>query len=457
MFKVFVFLLPFSALASSLVKGPYLPEQSLPKGGVCKITVGKLKQIYTPTTENGRSIGLPAYEDTFQDVMMCSANLVSKQTLITAAHCFVGNNEQLVQKGKFAYPKMTPEGKLIEGCSQKNWRKEKSCIAQPMVFGMITSKWEDIQVACPTGKETNGTPEVETRALVEATGYPHPLFNADQVPDSISRSNFDVAVWRVEDPFKQALTLPVQYQDTAQMAALRKNWRTCKSFGYGLDNLGKTGTLRGVYTPIVKAHESILYSDTSPIPPITEDDLEAGQTPDEIKNQPLIEAGRTDHGDSGGALVCKDLDGTEKLFGVVSRGGPYQELGSNRITEISLFAKLSYNADWIQKVLKEAPLKHPKESEWWDAFVLPVETAHMFRSWEKISACMEKNRYDMGRDSYALYQLKLSTLQKDYRKALDENRRYGDQPGFVRTKVRDNLKKSELVYFECAKETDYIE
>lgn len=443
-----VLIASFYSFRSYAIKGSYLPESELPLG-VCKMMVGLVDTVLTPDLIDGQPNPRPAFHDISENVMMCSANLIGPQTVLTAGHCFVGNNEQLIEAGQTLYPKLTVDANgashLLPGCTYENWRKKPSCIDSVQNVRVV-SYWKDIRLECATSKnQSDPQTKYEVRKIDESSGYPHPMFKMDNLPESVSHRNFDVTVWRFDQPITNIPYLVPEFNDAEQMKVLQQNANSCRSFGFGLDNDDNAGTYRGTYTPIRKADQGILYSDTS-FDPNAEGDSS-------------VFTGRTDHGDSGGALICKNLQGQDKLFGIVSRGGPSQEASDStpfgNVIDTSVFTKISYVTPWIQKVLKEAPLHHPQDPNWWHQFVLPTETDLINRSLQQYSQCIQTYRQRMEPDAYQLHKTQLAVLNDTYKKALQEDRRYGHDAGFLRTRVREVFKKSQGALFTCIKENQY--
>lgn len=415
-----------AAPAALAIKGTYLPESELSKS-TCKIKVGRALTIYTPTLQNGTPNGLPVFRDEVRDVSMCSATLVAPNTIFTAAHCFVGNNEQLVQKGTFLYPNLDINGNLVPGCTRDDWFKKEACIAGK-VFGTVKSKWENLELECPTldGK-------TESRPLSEATGYPNPLFRADASVEQMTMRNYDFAIWRVEQPFARTPVMQPELEWKNVLAALKQKAGGCRSFGYGRDNEEKSGILHGARTPVTAATERLLMSDLVP----GDDGV-------------VIDGGRVDHGDSGGTLACEALDGTTKLFGVVSRGGEDIAPMSDVRTEIGIYSMPSYNASWIRKVLQEAPIKRDLSTQWWYNFTVKYHQEVLEESLRAAKSCIDENRREMGREVYRNFYLPAySDIQNKYVAYQREASRYPDGAGLLRAHMRELVDLANRLLMDC--------
>lgn len=407
------------------IKGTYLPDSEL-NLSTCQIKVGRLKTIYTPTFQNLRATGERAFEDVMTEVPICSSTLVGPNTLITAAHCFVTNNEQMVRKGEFKYPKMDSQGNRIAGCQDDAWAKKEECVAGPR-FGMVTQKWENIEAICPTrdGK-------TESRALTESSGYPNPLFRLDQ-DGPRTMKNFDFAVWRFDQPMTNTPLMEIETDWNSVLQTVRSRGYECRSFGYGLDNENKSGKLRGTVTPITAASERVLISDQG-----ERDDGRA------------IATGRVDSGDSGGTLACPSPDGKWKLYGVVSRGG--EDFGVNLpyTTHLSMYSLPSYNMPWFNHVMQNGPLHRDTSKRWWWDFTVGYHQSIFEETMRDANACIEANKREMGKEVYKRFFRPASQeLQNRYRAAQAEAKSYNDDSGLLRSKLRELVDLSKKLLAEC--------
>jgi hypothetical protein len=227
--------------------------------------------------------------------------------------------------------------------------------------------------------------------------------------------------------------MPVEYSWPKVLETLKKNSRSCKSFGYGLDNEDKSGTLRGAITPINAATERVLISDLAP-----RDD------------GPVIGGGRVDHGDSGGTLTCEDDTGIPKLYGVISRGGV--DFGPNLpySTEVSMYSMPTYNASWIQHVLKNGPIKRDLSKKWWYDFTVGYHQSVLEETLTATKSCIEENRQAMGREVYKQFYLKAyRDLESKYLAAQKEARGYSDGSGLLRARMREIIDLSKKLLSDC--------
>ncbi len=414
----FVSLVSFTAAASPMapIKGPYLDEAQIPKG-VCKLNAQTVTMTYEPVADEGE-IPLPAYSEKESNVTYCSATLIAPDAVLTAAHCFVGNIEQENKMGTFLYPKMV-NGVRIQGCEGPDWSDKKQCIAGA-VKGRVKTKLDHLSVACPA---FNGGDE--TRELTESQGWPNPRFSANKM-------QYDVTVWKFSKPILNSTIFPVELDPNAQIQGLKQNWSSCKSFGYGLDNDEKSGTLHGAVTPITGATEMAIVSDVSGEP----DDF----------GRPIL-GGHTDHGDSGGPLLCEGADGTTKLYGVVSYGKEGLAPGTTTSTTLSFYSSPAYNALWIKKVLRDATQSRDLSSAHpWYNFAMDYEVDQMQLDFAKTQSCIESSRQEMGKHAYKGYKMEFQKLNQ-VRLGLMNRLRQGEDPGLILSLIKpdDNL----ALYHDC--------
>jgi hypothetical protein len=352
--------------------------------------------------------------------------LVAANTLVTAAHCFITNNEQMIRKGEFPYPKMDANGQRPANCQGDDWDKKKECV-EGTRYGLVTQKWDEVEAICPTkdGK-------TESRPLTEATGYPNPLFRLDQ-DGPRTMKNFDFAVWRFEQPLLNTPVMSIETSWDRVLSTVRSNGYNCRSFGYGLDNDNKSGVLRGTITPITAASERVLMSDLG-----ERDDGRA------------VQGGRVDSGDSGGTLTCQDESGEWKLYGVVSRGG--EDFGVNLpyTTHISIYSMPSYNMPWMNHVTQNGPLVRDTSKRWWWDFTVGYHQSIFEETLNDAVACIESSRQEMGKDVYKkFYRPAYQDLQNRYRMAQKEAQSYNDDSGLLRSKLRELVDLSKKLLDSC--------
>jgi hypothetical protein len=418
--------IPLLAPSAHAIKGTYLPEAELSRS-TCKIQVGRAITIYTPSMQNGAPTGERPFTDEMHNVSMCSSTLVAPDTIFTAAHCFVGNNEQMISKGTFKYPKMDAQGNLLPGCEPGTWAQKPECIAGKM-FGTVRSKWEDLTLICPTNDG-----RTESRPLIEATGYPNPLFRADASAEQITLRNYDFAIWRVEQPFLNTPVMPVETDPDRLIATLKTSARSCRSFGYGRDNDEKSGILHGARTPITAANQRVLISDLAP----TDDG-------------PFVDGGRVDHGDSGGTLTCQNPAGETRLFGIISRGGEDFAPMSTYRAELSIYSTPAYNASWIRHVMENGPVRRDTSTKWWYEFTVKYHQQALETSLRAAKSCIDENRREMGREVYRNHYLPAyNDLTAKYAAAQKEARQYSNDAGLLRAHMREILDLSSRLLMAC--------
>jgi hypothetical protein len=121
---------------------------------------------------------------------------------------------------------------------------------------------------------------------------------------------------------------------------IKDHYRTCRAFGYGLDNDDQVGRLRGGHVPInfLTVDAIIMKMDRD------------GMDPDS-----QLPVARTDHGDSGGPLICRTPKGIDKIVGVISYGATWeQDLDSlDPFSEVNVFSNLVYLKPWINAVKQQ--------------------------------------------------------------------------------------------------------
>lgn len=332
----------------------------------------------TPINSQRSVIGKPLVEKEAES-FYCSATVVSENHIMTAAHCYEGAIEKhspLLPMPRTSKNKTTDEVDFPSICKdngqlRNDWASVRACVDDQNGFVKQT-QIERVEVRCPT---PDGGEEIRSTTMEQ--GWPHPNYM-----DMDDLKKYDVSVIKVDEPW--VITKPAKMiLGIDKMIEISKySSQTCRSFGYGLDNNDESGILHGVSTPFdILTEDSILYK----VDPIT-------------KN-------RTDHGDSGGALFCKDQEGTDHLVAVISRGN----------SQRNYYALLAYNKTWIDMILLSNPQSHGLSAagkEQWRSMTVNFQIKDLTLEAEKIGSCLEENQKKMQRKKYSDLKKGLKDLKK---------------------------------------------
>lgn len=426
----------FTLPSSYAIRGDLLPESELPEG-VCRIVVGEIRHTFTPT-DRFRSVDArkPTVSFRYFDHFMCSSDLVGENRLFTASHCFQGNVEGLPIRGRIPYPKLDEHGKRLKGCEGNDYIDIPRCVDR-IQAGVLDTQWIDARVECPI----KGTDRFEVRPLLKEMGYSNPFFRGSAPENKHTRSiaigNFDVAAYRLTPPITTVKPLEVEWS----YENIRKNFQPeeggdpnpflsvslCRSFGYGQGDDGKSGQLRGANTP-----------------PTTYD---AGFISSELETRRLPNTGWVDHGDSGGALLCRGKrDLHYKLYGIVSRGVnrtdieralegvddresmPFETLwDAARLQARTTYALPSYNKPFFDHVFSKGSFPRPLDKKWWWNFFYPFERSWVEDELKQAADCVRRRRREMSGSSYRMYMQGLRLVREKYEKSVvKEAGRYGE-------------------------------
>lgn len=395
----------YASVSQAFVKGKYLPKTELPSN-VCKVVAVNMKTKTTPVDRYGKPIDKPSISIQ-EESIYCSSTVVDKNHVMTAAHCYEGAIEKYMPVlslpvAKTVIDPRTKKRKFLSICTYErgsrkgelrdDWSQYKPCVAGYRSFRQET-EIERVEIRCPLkdGKE-------EVRVASMEQGYPHPMYMSAH-----EYSKYDIALLKVDRPFVK--TTPAKFVDSMpKMINIAKETPyTCRSFGYGLDNEDKHGELKGIETPI-----NVLTEDTI------------------IFKSDYFNKNRTDHGDSGGAIFCRDRTGEDYLVGVVSRGGPispefYAEI--NPYTDRSMYAVIAYNKVWLDMIMKENPLPHGNSQKGKAVFRklnVKFQMRDLQNEIQKIHFCLKENKSKMNKPLYKKLSQEFKNLKTRYQTRVDE-------------------------------------
>lgn len=405
------------------IQGDTLPESELPSG-VCRIVVGSLVQKFEATTRSRTLIKeLPPVIFEERDHLACSSDLITPDTLLTAAHCYQGNNEWKIRRGYLPYPVLDRSGRRLKGCEGSDYIDKPECISHRQ-YGIIRTIWNGVRVECPR-EDGKG---FEVRPLALERGYSNPFFrdgSESQYTRSISIRNFDVAVYKLEQPILTSRPLPVAWRFSEIVSAIGTDdidnpnpfasVDACRSFGYGIGNDGKTGTLRGANTPVTRFAPSFI---------LTELEVDPFSTSSRIMDRRMPNTGWVMPGDSGGALLCRGKkDRSYKLFGIVSRsinrsilekrlqdgGMEPDSLNAGDMSDFtnliakSTYALPSFHKFFYDHVLEKGAFPRPLDTKWWYAFFYPYEKGVIEHEIADTRACLKRRSNEMDREARRAY------------------------------------------------------
>jgi hypothetical protein len=307
-----LFLFALHSTQSFAIYGEYLPEKDLiPQ--TCKLTLDAVEVTRTPIelreyVDRSRPMriiktGAPT-TTTDRDYFFCSSTLVAPHALASASHCFW----RFFEERKAFEPTGASVIDSARGISvTPGYQVERKLVG-------------NARATCPG---VNGKPE--SRSLLWENAWPHPHFAWDG-------PTFDTALFRVRgEPF---VTPPIPVaKNYYETVALLRNWATCRMYGYGRDNEGGSGKLRGA-----RAYQFAKVSDY----------------------KILMQSGfnAVGSGDSGGTLVCKNARGQDTLVGIVSMGDVQSKWDFYRHgTGGSHFSPLGFgsNSRWVDTVVNRIP------------------------------------------------------------------------------------------------------
>ncbi len=333
--------------------GKYLDASTNPPG-LCRLVGVDLTYSKTRVSAAKVPQGPTEVFDHADRKFYCSASLIDPTHVLSAAHCYQGTLEGSPEYTTKAVPKLPRSAQ----CQLPGWEDDTRCVAS-VEYYRIDIKMDHVDVEC--GVDASGV-ALETHRTDWNQGFPNPRMNANRVP-------YDVSVLEVDQKFEKIQPLPIQLDSEETMPAVLQNDGDCQAYGYGLDNSHNAGILHGIELPLslFDSHEEWLVAK----------DREQG----------------TQHGDSGGALFCKDRQGVSKIFGVVSMGGDHDGVLN------SAFSVTGYNALWIKRVLALDPSfrhSHANLNESWHQIAVLYEFDETNRLLNQIDTCIHK-RTDFDR------------------------------------------------------------
>ena len=364
-------LLPLATLAAPEIKGPYLPASELPKN-VCALYAINFSTSETPIDKDLKPTG-PAKTETIPESFYCSATLIRDDAVLTAAHCFQGVMEY--------------KPRLMQDRQGQRYR--------------VDLKMDHVEIRCP-----GDDGKMEVHSTTVADGWPHPRFGPK--PEA---GVYDVALLKTKEKWKTK-PMPVAFAPDSVREIIDMN-RTCRTFGYGVDNEKNVGILHGL-----KITSDLFYSPGT-----------------------IAFAGVTgvDHGDSGGAMFCKDHQGVDTLVAVTSR---LHDTNPNDKSYGSYFVATDFNSEWVDFALRHEILNHESVVE------------YNFSELEERNALLGKCIAD--RQNEGLRKRDLTDLITAYReinqnvKGLKQDLANGSKPaGVVRIYLDDSYKAAKGAIQSC--------
>lgn len=275
---MFFFLYLLAVTQSWAILGAYIPKAEH-ISQACKITAEKLVEQKRPVDpKTGKLIG--KWEDDKEkevktDYFYCSGTLVGSNEIASASHCsqlIINKNVHYAEPG-WARRTIMP-GKIYATC------------------GISTGK-------------------PETRELKWENSWPHPRYR-DNDP---ARATIDTGIYRTDEAFSFA-PMP-RAKSHAETLALLRNTKSCRAFGFGIDNHGNAGELNGVRIyQFNNVSDYIIVSQTH--------------------------FNSTMFGDSGGTLTCKDPKGNDVLVGSIQGGHPIDPASWMGTKRDFAFTSMSY-------------------------------------------------------------------------------------------------------------------
>lgn len=484
---LFLIAVTLTSTSAFAIRGDYLPESQLPHN-VCRIVIGNLNQRFQPITTNGREIKTiqPLVLNT-KDHFVCSANLISSDMILTAAHCYEGSNEWASPRVIMPFPKVDETGKRPDGCEGIAYLKKPEChgdIHQVRIF----SDWQNVRIECPN---PNGEGFI-TREIPENMGLPNPFYGGrDSGPSTRhSRANFDFAFYKLSKPITEIKPMQVEWDFKKQWERSApnefeepnpmKDQDICRSFGYGTSEIVKADGSRemeekrlldGSITVRPKTLAGILKGANTPPAKLTPNYISVFVS--ETNRLPGI--GWVDHGDSGGAIMCRGRnDRVYKLYGVVSRGLNKTDLEKiidegRSVTEGASFddlemmktliadnyySTLPYNRDFVEYMTKNAPFPRSLDRAFYWSLTQPYQKQRILIERKETKECIRsaKKNGKMSLSTYREYYRKNESMLDDLYESIEkETKKYGNDPGLYLAKIQGTqfLEKNRFLLWEC--------
>lgn len=395
-------LLSFLPLSSWAIKGLYLPESEL-SPSVCKLIAFGVQDIYTPVNERRVPTGENAFIHKAAEEFYCSGTVIDNHHILTASHCYQGANEQNTKYGYMRFPVLVktvnaqgqiewvqPPGCSIDDLYKKG--KEHCVVGERKVY--IASKWDHVEAHCPILQDGKIKNETKNYMLKSEYGWANPRFSGN-------RTIYDVALMKSLEEITTTAT-PILTDKNELIETLKDNYMSCRAFGYGLDNDDKVGTLHGGQVPINYVAPDALMMITDA----------AGDEP-----QSGLTVAHTDHGDSGGALICKTKKGIDKLVGVISYGveEPITPYNFDHYTKVDAYASIYYNFPWLQIAYQSNDRPQGQSGEdraYYHSIAAKYEFIEALNLWNLSNECFKKKKNVLG-DYYQASKEIISKTQDD--------------------------------------------
>ena len=289
--------------------GEYIPESELlPQ--VCKLTSSQAEHYQAFfNIKSGAFLTQWKKIGEKKDMFFCTATLVGKQELLTAAHCYPPITQRIIDN--FVTDDKENPGKKI------------GVRFMTVLSGTLTA-------TCGTN-----TSHPESREFKIENGWPHPYYtlptHTGKEHESVQSTPYDITLLKTTEPFSfQPVEIAKDYIESISLLRLKS---MCKMMGYGDDNSKQNGILHGVRAYQLD-HRDYLITSQSTFNSAT-------------------------HGDSGGAFICDGKKNQPVLVGVLSVSDvPYNPnlwLGYARASFTTSVSMGSVRR-WIDYVMQDVPV-----------------------------------------------------------------------------------------------------
>ena len=181
----------------------------------------------------------------------------------------------------------------------------------------VDLKMDHVEIRCP-----GDDGKIEVHSTTVADGWPHPRFG--NKPEA---AVFDVAILKTKEKWITK-PMPVSLATNSVRDLLDGN-KTCRTYGYGFNNEKTVGILHGmkISSDLYWSPGVVAFAGTEGV----------------------------DHGDSGGAMICKDHRGQDTLVAVTSRMR-MEDPASGHWG--SYFVPTDFNNAWVDFALTHEKLDH---------------------------------------------------------------------------------------------------
>jgi len=345
----------------------------------------------------------------------CSASLVNDNHILTAAHCFQGSIDQNIEV--YTIPIRVKVKRRINGeikliippyCNDPYWKEKRACIAR-YERAVVRMNLGTVSAHC---YDKNG--KFQKSAVEVKNGWPHPMYARANTKD-----RFDAAVLKVKTSFKNIKPFKTQLDPKKMIRILDYNGKNCKAYGFGKNPDGSSGILRTL---------NIFIDDYSDV---------------KIGSNRIFDS--IAPGDSGGPLICPDLNQNEVHIGIVSHDILRQGAFLAPDIHQDVFTSLAYNQEWIKKVLKLPKVKKRTEEDF-HKVAAEYEVNYYKNEIKNGYDCLKRNKHKFNKPTapFTAKQFKsaVKEIEKEYKKIMKD---YGKEEFlFTRGRLKGKIYKKTL-------------